>query len=109
MRMQSQVTMTALELKKGGDYNGKPFQASSVFHLSVDMAGSQNKEVFGDVSRGFKMNAEIGESFRHLGNSLPITVDAVFDVTAGVDKDGKPTTNMVLLEVRPLKKVAEKA
>jgi hypothetical protein len=101
MRTNTRCKLFGLELKKAGDFQGKAFGASSIFHLDVDMSGTANKEVFGVVTRPFKLTPEAGESIRHLGNALPIEVDCVFDVVA-TTVDGKPGVNLVLISAMPV-------
>ena len=109
MKSQTTCVLYGMELKKGGEYQGKAFLPSTIFHLDVDMAGSQNKDVFGVVTRGFKQSADMGERIRHLGKSLPIQVEAEFDVTAGTGPDGKPTVNIQLVDLKPVAQVKKAA
>ncbi len=110
MRTQSRCKLYGMELKNSGEYQGKAFNASAVFHLDADMAGSQNKKVFGQVTRPFKGTREQGDKIEHLGNSLPIEVDCVFEIVAtqGTKETG-PGVRLDLVDIVPVSNPVKKA
>ena len=104
MRMQSKARLHGLELKNAGEYEGKAYAASAVFHLDADLSGTANKKVFGVVTRGFRMAREEGDKFEHLGNSLPLECDCLFEAVAA--KDG---VQLTLVQITPLAQVKKAA
>jgi hypothetical protein len=110
MRTQARCKLYGMELKNSGEYEGRAFSASAVFHLDADMAGSQNKKVYGVVTRPFKGTREQGDRMEHLGQSLPIEVDCVFDIVATPGGQGRePGVRLDLLEIAPVANPVKKA
>lgn len=110
MRTQSRCRLYGMELKNSGEYEGKAFNASAVFHLDADMAATQNKKVYGVVTRPFKGTREMGDRIEPLGSQFPIDVDCVFDIvaTAGTKESG-PGVRLDLVEIFQVQNVKKAA
>lgn len=100
MRTQAEAVLYGLELKEGGEYEGRKYEASAVFHLDAALADSQSKKTYGITTRPFKADRAAGDKLAHLGASLPIRGVAIFDLlaTAGKDQAG---VQLRLVEFRP--------
>lgn len=105
MRTQAKCMLYGMEIKNGGEFEGRAFAASAVFHLDADLAPSGQKKVYGVVTRPFKGTREQGDRLEHLGNSLPLEVECTFEVvaTAG-NKDSSPGVRLDLVDLVPLTK-----
>ena len=74
------------------------------------MAGSQNKKVFGQVTRPFKGTRDQGDKMEHLGNSRPIEVDCIFEIVATQGtKESGPGVRLDLVEIVPVSNPVKKA
>lgn len=111
MRSNTRCKLYGLELKEGGEYQGKAFDASAIFHLDVSMAETSNKKVYGVVTRPFRGTRAQGNAIEQLAmQGLPVEVDCAFDMiaTAG-NKDQPPGVQLKLIEIHavgPVKKAA---
>lgn len=106
MRTKAICKLYGMELKAGGEYEGRAFSASSVFHLDADLAPTGTKKVYGVVTRPFKAPREQGDRLEHLGNSLPIEVECVFDMVATAGgREAAPGIRLDLVEILPIQKL----
>lgn len=99
MRMQSTVTLYGLELKGESQFDGRTFPAAAIFHLDAQIAERANGKTFGVVTRPHRLPIEMGQAFEHLGNSLPIQCEAVFDAVAS-----QTGVQLQLADIKPLSK-----
>lgn len=86
------------------EYEGRAFSASSVFHLDADLAPTGSKKFYGVVTRPFRAPRRTGDWLpEHLGNSLPIEVECVFDMVATAGgKESAPGIRLDLVEILPI-------
>jgi hypothetical protein len=98
-----------MEIKNGGEFEGRAFAASAVMHLDADLAPSGQKKVYGVVTRPFKATREQGDRLEHLGKLLPIEVDCIFEVVATQgSRDQAPGVRLDLVDLVPVSKPANK-
>lgn len=104
MNFNAQVVVHGVKESKG-TYEGRDF-SSTTFHCEVDVKENGAGRSIGRVTRPFKLgDAAEFEKWQHLGSSLPIKADAVFEMVAG----GQDGTALKLVSIRPVeqaKKVA---
>lgn len=104
MKFPTQVIVHAVKESKG-EYNGKAF-SSCTFHCEVDLKENNAGRSIGRVTRPFKLgDASEFDKWAHLGGSLPITADAVFELEAAKEDGSK----LVLLEIKPVARAGQKA
>lgn len=103
MRFNSQVVVHAVK-ESVGEFEGRAF-SSTTFHCEVDLKENGAGRSIGRVTRPFKLgDAKEFDKWAHLGQSLPIQADAVFEMSAA--REDKST--LVLVEIRPVARVGEK-
>lgn len=97
MKMNTSVIVHAVK-ESQGTFEGKAF-SSTTFHCEVDLKENGAGRSIGRVTRPFKLGgAEEFNKWAHLGNSLPIKAEAVFEMEASRE-DG---TRLALVEIRPV-------
>jgi uncharacterized protein with von Willebrand factor type A (vWA) domain len=98
--MHFNTTVTVHGVKESvGEYEGRAF-SSTTFHCEVDLKENGAGRSIGRVTRPFKLgDAKEFDKWAHLGNSLPIEADAVFEISAA--KEDKST--LVLVSIVPKK------
>ena len=88
-----------------GEFEGRSF-SSTTFHCEVDMKENGAGRALGRVTRPFKFgDAKEFDKWAHLGNSLPIEAEAVFELDAA--RDDK--TSLRLVSIKPLARAAATA
>lgn len=86
--------------ESAGTYEGKAF-SSCTFHCEVDLKENSAGRSIGRVTRPFKMgDATEFDKWAHLGNSLPIQCEAVFEMEAS--REDK--TTLKLVSMKPLER-----
>ncbi len=87
-----------------GEFEGKPF-SSTTFYLPADMANNGSGRAMGVVTTPHKYgDASEFKKWEHLANSFPaagIPVLCDFDVVAGRDANGRDTSKLVLVAIKP--------
>ncbi|CAN7258540.1 hypothetical protein LJR129_001126 [Acidovorax sp. LjRoot129] len=104
MRFNSQVIVHGVK-ESSGEFEGKAF-SSTTFHCEVDLKENGAGRSIGRVTRPFKIK-DAGEfdKWAHLGASLPISANAVFEMGAARE-DG---TTLVLVEIKPVEQAKKAA
>jgi len=101
MKFNSEVIVHAVK-ESSGTYEGRDF-SSCTFHCEVDLKENGAGRSIGRVTRPFKLgDAKEFDKWAHLGNSLPIKANAVFEMAAGREDSAKLT----LVEIKPVERVA---
>jgi len=104
MKFPSEVIVHAVK-ESQGEFQGRAF-SSCTFHCEVDLKENGAGRSIGRVTRPFKLgDAKEFDKWAHLGNSLPIKANAVFEMVA-TKEDGAKLT---LVEIKPIERVAQKA
>ena len=104
MQFNSTVIVHAVK-ESAGEYEGRAF-SSCTFHCEVDLKENGAGRSIGRVTRPFKLgDAKEFDKWAHLGHSLPIEAEAVFEMSAA--KEDKST--LVLVSIVPKKQVQQKA
>jgi hypothetical protein len=99
MRFQSEVIVHAVKESKG-EFEGKAF-SSTTFHCEVDLKENGVGRSIGRVTRPFKLgDAREFDKWEHLGSSLPIKSEAVFEMEA--TKDDKTTLKLISIKPIPI-------
>ncbi len=99
MRFNSEVIVHAVK-ESAGEFEGRAF-SSTTFHCEVDLKENGAGRSIGRVTRPFKLgDAKEFDKWAHLGGSLPIKANAVFDMAAGRDDSAKLT----LVEIKPVER-----
>ncbi len=104
MRFNSEVIVHGVKASEGS-IEGRAF-SSTTFHCEVDLRENSAGKAIGRATRPFKLG-DAGEfdKWSHLGNSLPIKAQAVFEMkAAAADK-----ADMVLVSIVPVVTEAPKA
>lgn len=97
MELKTEVIVHAVKESKG-EIEGRAF-SSCTFHAEVDLKENGAGRSIGRVTRPFKLgDASEFDKWAHLGNSLPIKAEAVFEMVA-TKEDGAA---MKLIRIRPL-------
>lgn len=97
MQFNSTVVVHAVK-ESAGTYEGRDF-SSTTFHCEVDLPENGAGRSIGRVTRPFKLgDAKEFDKWEHLGNSLPVTANAVFEMKAV--KDDK--TQLTLVSITPV-------
>lgn len=95
MQVTAKTTLHAVK-ESVGTYEGRAF-SSCTFHCEVDLKENGAGRSIGRVTRPFKMgDATEFDKWKHLGNSLPIVCEAVFDMEAS--REDKTTLKLVALK-----------
>jgi len=101
MQFQSQVIVHAVK-ESVGEMEGRAF-SSTTFHCEVDLKENGAGRSIGRVTRPFKLgDHKEFDKWAHLGGSLPIQADAVFEMTAARE-DG---TSLKLVSIKPVSRAA---
>ena len=104
MKFPSEVIVHAVK-ESQGEFQGRPF-SSCTFHCEVDLKENGAGRSIGRVTRPFKLgDAKEFDKWAHLGNSLPIKANAVFEMQA-TKEDG---TKLILVEIKPIERAAKAA
>lgn len=104
MRIPMQVVVHAVK-ESLGTFEGKPF-SSTTFHCEVDLKENGAGRSIGRVTRPFKIgDAKEFDKWQHLGASLPITANAIFEMEA-TREDG---SKLSLVEITPVAKAPKAA
>lgn len=104
MKFPSEVIVHAVK-ESQGEFQGRAF-SSCTFHCEVDLKENGAGRSIGRVTRPFKLgDAKEFDKWAHLGNSLPIKANAVFEMVA-TKEDGAKLT---LVEIKPVERSAQKA
>ena len=104
MQFSSKVIVHAVKESKG-TFEGRAF-SSCTFHCEVDLKENGAGRSIGRVTRPFKLgDASEFDKWEHLGASLPITADAVFEMAAS--KDDKSVLN--LISIKPVARAPQPA
>jgi uncharacterized protein with von Willebrand factor type A (vWA) domain len=104
MKFPSEVIVHAVK-ESQGEFQGRAF-SSCTFHCEVDLKENGAGRSIGRVTRPFKLgDAKEFDKWAHLGNSLPIKANAVFEMVA-TKEDGAKLT---LVEIKPVERAAQKA
>lgn len=95
MQFTSNVIVHAVKESKG-EFEGRAF-SSCTFHCEVDLKENGAGRSIGRVTRPFKLG-DAGEfdKWEHLGPSLPVTAEAVFEMAAS--KDDKSVLNLISIK-----------
>ena len=97
MQFTSEVVVHAVKESKG-EFEGRAF-SSCTFHCEVDLKENGAGRSIGRVTRPFKLgDASEFDKWEHLGPSLPVVAEAVFEMSAS--KDDKAVLNLV--SIRPI-------
>jgi len=103
MQFNSEVIVHAVK-ESAGTFEGRDF-SSCTFHCEVDLKENGAGRSIGRVTRPFKLgDAKEFDKWAHLGQSLPIKANAVFEMSAA--KEDK--ASLVLVSIRPVE-LAKKA
>lgn len=107
MRFNSEVVVYAVK-ESVGEFEGRAF-SSCTFHCEVDLKENGAGRSIGRVTRPFKLgDAKEFDKWAHLGQSLPIKANAVFEMEATKETQGSTGTKLVLVEIRPVERLADK-
>ena len=99
MKFQSEVIVHAVKESKG-EFEGRSF-SSCTFHCEVDLKENGVGRSIGRVTRPFKLgDASEFDKWEHLGASLPIKAEAVFEMEA--TKDDKTSLKLVAITPRAM-------
>lgn len=97
MRFAAKVVVHAVK-ESVGTFEGKAF-SSTTFHCEVDLKENGAGRSIGRVTRPFKLgDAKEFDKWAHLGNSLPVTADAEFEI----DAQREDKTGLRLVSIRPV-------
>lgn len=95
MEFTSIVTVHAVK-ESQGTFEGRSF-SSTTFHCVVDLKENNAGRSIGAVTRPFKCgDASEFDKWQHLGPSLPVTAEAVFEMAA--TKDDKTVLNLISIK-----------
>jgi hypothetical protein len=101
MQFNSQVIVHAVK-ESVGEMEGRAF-SSCTFHCEVDLKENGAGRSIGRVTRPFKLgDHKEFDKWAHLGASLPIQAEAVFEMAAARE-DG---TTLKLVAIRPVARQA---
>jgi hypothetical protein len=102
MNTKSEVVVHAIK-ESVGTFEGKAF-SSCTFHCEVDLKENGAGRSLGRVTRPFKLgDAAEFDKWAHLGASLPLRAEAVFQMEAAKqDANGGGGVKLVLVSIRPL-------
>lgn len=99
MQFNSRVKVHAVK-ESVGEFEGKAF-SSTTFHAEVDLKENGAGRSIGHVTRPFKLgDHKEFDKWAHLGGSLPVEADAVFEMEAS--RDDK--TALKLVSITPVVK-----
>lgn len=97
MQFPIQVTVHAVK-ESTGEMEGRTF-SSTTFHCEVDLKENGAGRSIGRVTRPFKLgDHKEFDKWAHLGNSLPIKAEGIFEMVA--TRDDK--SEMKLVSIRPI-------
>lgn len=97
MQFKSDVIVHGIK-ESVGEFEGRAF-SSTTFHCEVDLKENGAGRSLGRVTRPFKLgDAKEFDKWAHLGNSLPIQAEAVFEMEAS--RDDKTTLRLVSIVPR---------
>lgn len=97
MQVKSDVIVHAVK-ESQGTFEGKAF-SSTTFHCEVDLKENGAGRSIGRVTRPFKLgDAKEFDKWAHLGASLPVKAEAVFEMEASREDGSK----LVLQSIRPI-------
>lgn len=101
--MQSTMEVVVHGVKESsGVFEGKPF-SSCTFHCEVDLKENGAGRSIGRVTRPFKLgDSKEFDKWSHLGNSLPVKAQALFEFEASRE-DG---VKLVLKAIKPVAQAA---
>lgn len=103
MRFNSEVIVHAVK-ESAGEFQGRAF-SSCTFHCEVDLKENGAGRSIGRVTRPFKLgDAKEFDKWAHLGNSLPIKANAVFEMSA-TKEDG---SKLILVEIKPVERASDR-
>lgn len=100
MRFSNEVIVHGIKASKGvmETAGGQRPYDSTTFHCEVDIAESSSGPSIGKATRPFKCGDSTEfEKWAHLGNSLPVKAQAVFEMATSGDG-----TKMVMVEIKPV-------
>lgn len=98
MRFNSKVVVHAVKESIGQIDGGRAF-SNTVFHCEVDLKENSVGRSIGRVTRPFKLgDGKEFDKWAHLGNSLPVDAEAVFEMSAAREDGAK----LELVEIRPI-------
>lgn len=104
MKFQSEVIVHAVK-ESQGTFEGKAF-SSCTFHCEVDLKENGVGRSIGRVTRPFKLgDASEFDKWAHLGASLPVKAQAIFEMEA--TRDDK--TSLRLISITPASMAASPA
>jgi hypothetical protein len=97
MQMKSDVIVHGVK-ESEGNFEGRDF-SSTTFHCEVDLKENGAGAAIGKATRPFKLpSAGEFKKWEHLGQSLPVKAEAVFEMKAAAGDKAE----MVLVAIRPI-------
>jgi hypothetical protein len=102
MQFTSKVIVHAVK-ESVGTIEGKAFSSTS-FHCEVDLKENGAGRSIGRVTRPFKLgDHKEFDKWAHLGQSLPIESEAVFEMVAGREEG----TALKLVSIKPVSRAVQ--